>query len=151
MSTSRTSRAAGAWGHLLLVVVLALGVLVMHSMGHPKDSSGATMGPAAHGPAAGALEHCGMTVSKQAAASVSAPGSPDDAKPSSHTPGTGMDMTTLCVAVLGALVLAGLLRAALSRRTDWLVRLRAGVVAVLRPNPPPRRPPDLAQLSVLRI
>ncbi|MCL7496515.1 DUF6153 family protein [Streptomyces sp. MCA2] len=151
MSTSRTSRAAGAWGHLLLIVVLALGVFVMHSVGHPDDSSGATMGPAVHGPAAGALEHRGMTASKPAAASVSSPGASDDAKPSSHTPGTGMDMTTLCVAVLGALVLISLLRAALSRRTDWLVRLRAGVVATLRPNPPPRRPPDLAQLSVLRI
>ncbi|MFD3418277.1 hypothetical protein [Streptomyces decoyicus] len=120
-------------------------------MGHPKDSSGASMGPAAHGPVADALEHCGMPASKQADASVSSSGSPDDAKPSSHTPGTGMDMTTLCVAVLGALVLTSLLRAALSRRTDWLVRLCAGVVAILRPNPPPRRPPDLAQLSVLRI
>ncbi|REK84864.1 hypothetical protein DY245_41015 [Streptomyces inhibens] len=61
-------------------------------------------------------------------------GAHDAGKTSSHGPGMGMDMTTLCVAVLGGLVLTSLLRAALSRRTDWLVRLRARAVATLRPN-----------------
>lgn len=60
-------------------------------------------------------------------------------------------MASLCVAVLGTWILAGLLRAVLSHETDWPALLRDGAVAALRPNPPPPRPPDLAQLSVLRI
>ncbi|MEU0992204.1 hypothetical protein [Streptomyces sp. NPDC005953] len=38
MSASRAIRAAGAWGHLLLVV-LALGVFAMHTVGHPESGS----------------------------------------------------------------------------------------------------------------
>ncbi|MFD6370097.1 hypothetical protein ACFWGM_23930, partial [Streptomyces roseolus] len=68
---------------------------------------------------------------------------PDDG----HAPGSGMDMTTLCVAVLAGWLLTGLVRAALGRRPDWLVLL----LARLAPHAPPRRPPDLARLSVLRI
>lgn len=154
MTTSRTSRTAGALAHLLLIVVLALGVFVMHTVGHPEGSSGATTAtaPAAGaGAGAGAHEDSGTTASRHTTGAVAPHGAHDADKTPSHHPGMAMDMTTLCVAVLGALVLTGLLRAALRRRTDWLVRLRAGAMAVLRPNPPPHRPPDLAQLSVLRI
>ncbi|MCM2387649.1 hypothetical protein [Streptomyces albipurpureus] len=76
------------------------------------------------------------------------PGS--DTEPVSHSPGPAMDMADLCLAILATGLLAGLLRAALSRRAEWLVGLRQGAVAVMRANPPPRRP-DLAQLSILRI
>ncbi|MFB7939896.1 hypothetical protein [Streptomyces sp. NPDC056049] len=62
-----------------------------------------------------------------------------------------MDMTTLCVAVLAGWLLAGLVRAALGRRPDWLVLLLARLTPALGPHAPPRRPPDLARLSVLRI
>lgn len=74
-----------------------------------------------------------------------------DGSDARHDPGAGMDMTTLCVAVLGAWLLAGLVRAALARRPDWLTVVLARLVPALGPHAPPRRPPDLALLSVLRI
>ncbi len=149
MTARRRTRAAGAWAHLLLVVVLALGIFVMHTLGHPEGSSHDAH---ARDDMVSVSEPASMpeSVHVQAVAHA-APSSHDDGtKPSSHKPGTGMDMTSLCVAILGAGVLIGLLRAALGSRADWLVRLRAGLVAALRPNAPPPRP-DLAQLSILRI
>lgn len=47
MSASRTIRAAGAWGHLLLVV-LALGVFAMHTVGHPATESEMAHGDMGH-------------------------------------------------------------------------------------------------------
>ncbi|MEV0598910.1 DUF6153 family protein [Streptomyces sp. NPDC050315] len=154
VNASPKTRAAGAWGHLLLVVVLALGVFVMHTLGHPKDTSGMAGRSAAHGsvvsePTSARAEGGTSMVATQVAVAPSH-SSDHDEKASSHTPGMAMDMTSLCVAVLGTWVLAGLLCAALRRRTDWLVRLRAGLLVALRPEPPPRSP-DLARLSVLRI
>ncbi|MER5968097.1 DUF6153 family protein [Streptomyces sp. NPDC002057] len=127
----RRRRAEGALTHLLLVVVLALGVFLMHTVGHPEGSGGdpgtTSVGAAAHG----------------------AHG--DEGSSAGHEPGTAMDMTTLCVAVLAGWLLAGLVRAALGRRPDWLALLLARLTAAPGPHAPPPRPPDLAQLSVLRI
>nr|WP_267892783.1 DUF6153 family protein [Streptomyces sp. NBRC 110028] len=130
--------------------MLALGVFVMHSMGHPDTASYPSMGTA-H--ASATTAHTGGGMSSPQAVAVSSPSSDShqDSKASSHSPAMGMDMASLCVAVLGTWILAGLLRAVLSRRTDWPARLRDAAMAPLRPNPPPRRPPGLAQLSVLRI
>ncbi|MFH8255632.1 DUF6153 family protein [Streptomyces roseolus] len=146
MPTSRPhhgERAEGALAHLLLVVVLALGVFMMHSVGHPE-------GPAT-GTSATAAAHAGAPGGGPAAADHGAPDhgapEPDDG----HAPGSGMDMTTLCVAVLAGWLLTGLVRAALGRRPDWLVLLLARLAPALAPHAPPRRPPDLARLSVLRI
>lgn len=61
-----------------------------------------------------------------------------------------MDMASLCMAVLGTWALASLLYAALTARRDWPADLAARVFTLVRPDPPPR-PPDLAQLSILRI
>ncbi|MFF0473623.1 DUF6153 family protein [Streptomyces sp. NPDC004284] len=123
--------------HLLLVVVLALGVFLMHAVGHPEGSGGGMdAAPASHHSApaqAAAAPHHG------------------DSSDARHEPGTGMDMTTLCVAVLCVWLLAALIRAALARRPDWLAVLLARLTPALGPHAPPRRPPDLAQLSVLRI
>ncbi|MGW5420526.1 DUF6153 family protein [Streptomyces sp. NPDC003943] len=129
MHTGR-ERHNAALAHLLLVVVLALGVFVMHSVGHPEGPAAAMDG--------GAMTH------------ASAPAHPADSAPSSHDSGTGMDMTTLCVAVLGAWLLAGLVRAALARRPDRTAPLPARLRPALAPNAPPPRPPDLASLSILR-
>ncbi|WP_225802558.1 DUF6153 family protein [Streptomyces sp. NK15101] len=137
----RGERAGGAVGHLLLVVVLALGVFLMHAVGHPEGSGGGadTASVSHHGPSAhGVASHDGAPHD----------GGNSDAR---HEPGTGMDMTTLCVAVLGAWLLAGLVRAALGRRPDWLALPLARLVRTAGPHAPPPRPPDLAQLSVLRI
>ncbi|MEU6890697.1 hypothetical protein ABZ934_02665 [Streptomyces sp. NPDC046557] len=138
MSASRSGRAVGAWGHLLLVVVLALGVFVMHSVGHPDSPSAH---PAAH-PAAQPAEH---------AADATVLADPEHgARVAPHAPGMRMDMAALCVAVLGAAILLVLLRAALGRSGLLPARPHPGSAPGLSPRPPPRAP-DLTLLSILRI
>ncbi|WAZ24710.1 DUF6153 family protein [Streptomyces cinnabarinus] len=133
MRANRYVRAGSALGQLLLVVVLALGVFVMHTVGHPEESS----------------SHSGMQNASHAAP-MDHPAAHDPDGSSTHEPAMPMDMASLCVAVLfGAWVLAALLRSAFTRHGEWLARLLAQVASVLRPNPPPRGP-DLTQLSVLR-
>ncbi|BBC29952.1 hypothetical protein SGFS_012460 [Streptomyces graminofaciens] len=122
---------------MLLVVVLALGVFVMHTVGHPEEHSGRAL--SAHAP--------GTTKADPPAAAHGA-----ETSPSTDRPAVPMDMTSLCVAVLLAVwVLAALVRAALARRTDRSASLLARMPMGLRPNPPPPRPPDLTRLSVLRL
>ncbi|MFE5300781.1 DUF6153 family protein [Streptomyces sp. NPDC056632] len=146
---SRT-RAGGALAHLLLVVVLALGVFVMHSVGHPEGSSGSGTDRMAHVAAATGLAD-GLPTGAGASAPERHHGG-GHGKSTSHDPdGTGTDMTTLCVAVLGAWLLLALVRAALARRPDRTAALLAGLLPALGPHAPPPRPPDLAQLSILRI
>lgn len=130
----RRRRAEGALAHLLLVVVLALGVFLMHAVGHPEGSAGGS--------------ETGSTSAHHSAVPHDDGGSGAD---EGHEPGSGMDMTTLCVAVLAGWLFAGLVRAALGRRPDWLTLLLARLTPSLGPHAPPPRPPDLAQLSVLRI
>ncbi|MFG2859330.1 hypothetical protein [Streptomyces sioyaensis] len=143
--------------HLLLVVVLALGVFVMHTVGHPDGTAGSgghaaaghTTGMAAMSRTPAAAD----TPTSQAPPARSAHSGTSADDPSSHYapgPGTGMNMASLCSAVLGTWALATLLGAALTRTPGWLADLLAKAVALLRPNPPPR-PPDLTRLSVLRI
>ncbi|WP_435244478.1 DUF6153 family protein [Streptomyces sioyaensis] len=163
--------------HLLLVVVLALGVFVMHTVGHPDGTAGSgghaasghTTGMAAmsgtpaapdtstpHAPSTrstppGTSTHSGTGPSTHYGTSAHSGRSTDE--PSSHYapgPGTGMNMASLCMAVLGTWALTILLGVALTRTPGWLADLLAKAVAPLRPNPPPR-PPDLTRLSVLRI
>ncbi|QIJ66233.1 DUF6153 family protein [Streptomyces sp. JB150] len=148
MRVSRCVRAGGALGQLLLVLVLAVGVFVMHTLGHPREHSGGEHpGSASHGVAA--ASH--VPVSGHAVADhwMSGPSGHPSSAP--HEPGMAMDMTSLCVAVLfGAWALAVLLRAAFARRDASLAVLLARVAFVRRPNPPPRGP-DLTRLSVLRL
>ncbi|MFD8231651.1 hypothetical protein ACFV20_07110 [Streptomyces sp. NPDC059696] len=149
---SRYVRAGGALGHLLLVVVLAFGVFVMHTVGHPTDSHAAEMGPASH--VSAPTTHSASATHEDAADPASAESkheaAPEQA-PSTDMPVMAMDMMSLCLAVLlAAWVLTALVRSALARHPDWLANLRAQVAAVLRPNPPPRGP-DLTRLSVLRL
>ncbi|WP_411074835.1 DUF6153 family protein [Streptomyces sp. cmx-4-7] len=127
--TERRRRAGGAPAHLLLVVVLALGVFLMHTLGHPEGSDGGTHTTAA----APAPQHDG--------------GNSD----AGHDPGPATDMSTLCVAVLGVWLLARLVLAALGRGPERLVPFSARLAHVRAPHAPPRRPPDPARLSVLRI
>ncbi|MGW7368595.1 DUF6153 family protein [Streptomyces sp. NPDC054841] len=146
---------------LLLVVVLALGVFVMHTVGHPSGDSGTGTLASSHTAGTGAMpvhgHHAdavtdtgppaamGATDLNAAPAGAGAPASPDG-----HEPGMAMDMVSLCVAVLGTWALALLLHVVFVGRRDWCARLAAGVLAVVRANPPPRAP-DLAQLSILRL
>ncbi|MFF9498797.1 DUF6153 family protein [Streptomyces sp. NPDC014656] len=151
-------RAGGTLAHLLLVVVLALGVFMMHSVGHPggppSEAPGAvTNGAVESGVVESGVVESGVAESGVVAAHSARSGGAHGADPQDegHAPGSGMDMTTLCVAVLAGWLLAGLVRAALGRRPDWLVLLLARLTPALGPHAPPRRPPDLARLSVLRI
>ncbi|MGW5590535.1 DUF6153 family protein [Streptomyces sp. NPDC003857] len=152
MHASKHVRTTGAFGHLLLVVVLALGVFLMHTVGHPHDSSSAGMSTGSHSSmntmSEGRLPH-------QSTAAAPA----DDARKAKnpeHTASTHkrpmtMDMLSLCVGVLlGAWALAALVRSAFARHPDWLTTLLAQAPVVERPNPPPRGP-DLTRLSVLRL
>ncbi|WP_030223201.1 DUF6153 family protein [Streptomyces bikiniensis] len=125
----RRRRAGGALAHLLLVGVLALGVFLMHTVGHPEGSGGGS-------------HHTTAT------ASAAHDGGGSDAP---HGPGAKTDMTTLCVAVLGIWLLARLVLAALGHGPERLVPFLARLAHVRAPHAPPRRPPDLALLSVLRI
>lgn len=118
--------------------MLALGVFVMHAVGHPDSSSGTGTDGMTHASAPAPAHHSGA---QEPAASRA---SSDDSR-------THGDMATLCVAVLGVWALARVVLAALGRRPDWLVRLLGTLLTARGPNAPPPRPPDLAQLSVLRI
>ncbi|MFD5746986.1 DUF6153 family protein [Streptomyces sp. NPDC127033] len=162
MIASRYARAGGVVGHLLLVVVLALGVFAMHTLGHPEGTSSAATGASSShmgGSAASGMTTGDVTVAAVATdtkvatdtrdAKRTDDGMASDDSASSHGSSTGMDMTSLCVAVLGAWVLAALLYAAFTRRPGLPgVHLPKAVFSP-RPGPPPR-PPDLAELSVLR-
>jgi hypothetical protein len=147
---SRSVRAGGALGHLLLVVVLALGVFVMHTVGHPGQSSEPGMSAAAHAstphaPAAAQDPTEAPASLEQAHTTRSTHASPND------KPAMAMNMFSLCMAVMfGAWALAALLRMAFARRADWPTKFLAEAPVVLRPNPLPRGP-DLTQLSVLRL
>ncbi|MFJ3904926.1 hypothetical protein [Streptomyces sp. NPDC090025] len=154
----RRVRAGGALAHLLLVVVLAMGVFVMHAVGHPEGSGdGAHSGAGTEGMSHAAMAGPGTAdAAPGARPGADSPATGSEARhapapASSHENGTGMDMTTLCVAVLGGWLLAALVRAALRRHRDLLVPPLVRLLGALAPHAPPPRPPDLAALSILRV
>ncbi|MFD3619598.1 DUF6153 family protein [Streptomyces sp. NPDC058676] len=151
MKVSRYVRTGGALGHLLLVVVLALGIFAMHSMGHPGESAHSTMSGTSHSTAmdAAASGHGLLSAPTDRGAGGHAASTADPS--SSHEPAMAMDMGSLCVAVLfGAWALIALLRSAFARHQGRSVEHLSQITAMLRPNPPPRGP-DLTRLSVLRL
>lgn len=140
VNTRGYGRVGSVMGRLLLIAVLALGVFAMHTVGHPDDS---------HGAGASATTHASDAPDPPREQALP----PEESLP--HTsvadePVMGMDMASLCVAVLSTWALAALLLAALARRADPLPAPPAGLAALPRPNPPPRTP-ELTVLSVLRI
>ncbi|MEV5493752.1 hypothetical protein AB0L47_38310 [Streptomyces bobili] len=156
MKASRNVRAGGALGHLLLVVLLALGVFAMHGMGHPSESDHAGMSTTSSSASTDAAAP-GHTPMSAPADDMAAGGRATDAagekaqSSSTHEPAMTMDLVSLCVAVLfGAWALSALVRSALARRREWLAELLARLTTVARPDPPPRGP-DLTRLSVLRL
>lgn len=140
------------FGQLLLLVALLFGIVTMHTVGHPAEHAPSPSAPlAAPGTMSGA-----MPVSAPDAMPVAEAAS-DRAHPShgppDHSPMSGMDPLSVCLAVLGAwgLALLGV----------WLSGLRAdgrplgtavgaGLLRVPRPNPPPPIS-VLDSVSVLRI
>ncbi|MET4926241.1 DUF6153 family protein [Streptomyces sp. PSRA5] len=140
MSASGYGRAGSVGGRLLLVVVLALGVFAMHTVGHPDES---------YGSGAGAMTHASADPAPAPARDHALPHTSPADEPVMGMDGMAMDMASLCVAVLGTWVLAAL-SAAFARRPGRLTDPLAGVAVARRPNPPPRTP-ELSSLSVLRI
>ncbi|MFE7676869.1 hypothetical protein ACFU5N_32235 [Streptomyces albidoflavus] len=151
---TRTSAVAGRAGRLLLLAALLLGVLTMHTLGHPAGEHGSAHS-AAHGPgtvaAAQADPAAGSTGAEHHSPAVGAStGTPDSSDP---LPGT--DPLSVCLAVLAALTLGLLLRAggllwrgaALGSAARVLLTGRRGAQW---PIAPPTRL-TLARLSVLRI
>ncbi|MGP3984892.1 DUF6153 family protein [Streptomyces sp. KR80] len=159
MRTKRNTRAAGAWGHLLLMLVLAFSVFAMHTLGHPDDQSGAHAGAlsahsAAAEPKAMGPDHSTETGDAHSFVLTMEEREHGAASLNTQVPSDGMDSMSVCLAVLSSLLLAVLLRLALARERLGWTNLTAAVLASLRPEaPPPRGPsgPSLAQLSVLRI
>ncbi|MFF6904996.1 hypothetical protein ACFY9Q_03550 [Streptomyces sp. NPDC012389] len=133
----RSGSGSVMYGQLLLLAALLFGIVTMHTVGHPAEHAPSSPSAPAAVPMAEAASD---------AAHSSHP-SPD------HSPMSGMDPLSVCLAVLGAwgLALVG----------AWLLGLRAdgrpigtpvgaGLLRVLRPNPPPPIS-VLASVSVLRI
>ncbi|WP_324793409.1 hypothetical protein SJX93_08945 [Streptomyces cyaneofuscatus] len=125
---------------LLLLAALLFGIVTMHTVGHPAE----------HAPSAA------VPVSASVSDAVALPMAPSDAAHSSpeHSPMSGMDPLSVCLAVLGAwglaLIGAWLL---LGLRADGRALgtpVGAGLLRVPRPNPPPPIS-VLASVSVLRI
>ncbi|MFG2761914.1 hypothetical protein [Streptomyces rubiginosohelvolus] len=136
----RTRNRSVTYGQLMLFAALLFGIVTMHTVGHPA-------------------EHGGSATMSAASASSSASPAAMGEHPSPHgspgadAPMSGMDPLSVCLAVLGVwgLALVG----------SWLLGLRAdgrplgtpvgaGLLRVLRPNPPPPIS-VLASVSVLRI
>ncbi|MFE1538985.1 hypothetical protein ACFW61_00795 [Streptomyces microflavus] len=146
----RSGSGSVMFGQLLLLAALLFGIVTMHTVGHPAEHA-PSASVAAPGTMSGAMPMAtsdAMPVA-EAASDRAHPshGSPDG------TPMSGMDPLYVCLAVLGAwgLALLGV----------WLSVLRAdgrplgtavgaGLLRVLRPNPPPPIS-VLDSVSVLRI
>ncbi|WP_190200022.1 hypothetical protein [Streptomyces djakartensis] len=153
LRVSSRLRVGGALGYLLLVAALTFGVFAMHTMGHPEHSSGSGTGGAPHTVAG---THQGETAPGAAETRIPTDpvamadyGAVAPTEPTADGPLPGMDVLSVCVAVLTGWLLWLFLGAA-ARRMERLTALLARAMAVLRPLQPPPRP-LLAQLSVLRI
>lgn len=149
-------RTGGAFGYLLLVVMLTLGVFAMHTMGHPEDSSGHGMSGGAIPVAVGAHQD-GMAQRSAAPEPSAEPEAAAEhgtaasaAKSPVHELPGGMDPMSVCLAVLTAGLLGLFLHALVVRRQERLTALLARSMALARPVTPPPRP-LLFELSVLRI
>ncbi|GFN03458.1 hypothetical protein GCM10010298_07950 [Streptomyces microflavus] len=140
------------FGQLLLLTALLFGIVTMHTVGHPAEHAPSSSAPvAAPGTTSGAMPVSAPDAmpAPETASDRAHPshGSPD------HSPMSGMDPLSVCLAVLGAWGLA-LLGAWLSGlRADGRplgTAVGAGLLRVLRPNPPPPIS-VLDSVSVLRI
>ncbi|MFE7138246.1 hypothetical protein ACFVAG_10895 [Streptomyces sp. NPDC057644] len=138
----RTRSRSVTYGQLMLFAALLFGIVTMHTVGHPAEHGGSAAMPAAS-------TSMSMSASSAAVAEHPAP----HGSPGADAPMSGMDPLSVCLAVLGVwgLALVG----------SWLLGLRAdgrplgtpvgaGLLRVLRPNPPPPIS-VLASVSVLRI
>lgn len=105
----RTEQEAAGWPRLLLLAALLLGIVSMHTLGHPTqahamdDVPAARFVPAAeHAPPGPATDH-GTTAAHAMAPEPA--GQAAAAAAEAPRPHTGMDPMSVCLAVLGALTL----------------------------------------------
>lgn len=150
-----TTRGRGRYGQrLLLFAALLLGIVTMHTLGHPSGHRDGHPSGAGRAAGAGHMAYAshGMDAapgSEHAAQAVARHDTPTTKTP----PMSGMDPFSVCLAVLlGGFTLLLLLATALGRAGTAAVR-PAGLSRLLRalwPVPPPPRT-LLSRLSVLRI
>ncbi|MFG2917423.1 hypothetical protein ACGF0D_31595 [Kitasatospora sp. NPDC048298] len=157
MARSRAFGPPVPWApRLLLLAALLLGIVTMHTLGHPSGGhggsggSGGHEGPGTHASAmhpAGAVHHGPAAEPVRDAASVAdAASAADPAAPG------GMDPMTVCLAVLAGWTLVFLLAGSLPRHSgDAAADVRARLLRAVRALPPPEGGRILlTRLSVLR-
>ncbi|MFE4977653.1 DUF6153 family protein [Kitasatospora sp. NPDC056651] len=132
---------------LLLLAALLLGIVTMHTLGHPGGGHEAAGAHASAMRQVGALHHVAHAGTREHAASgASAASAVDPAAPG------GMDPMTVCLAVLAGWTLVLLLAGPLLRRSgDAAADVRARLLRAVRALPPPGGGRILlTRLSVLR-
>ncbi|MFH9422880.1 DUF6153 family protein [Streptomyces sp. NPDC017529] len=145
---------AAAWcGRLLLFAALLVGIVGMHTLGHPVGGHGSAPAPAAHQqqPTHEAQPSHQPSQHAQHASSPFSPSSPSSSTADDHH---AMNPGAVCLAVLSVWVLALVRTGRLLGRqaVDLLAAVRARLLRGLRPEPPPvPRHKHLARLSVLRV
>ncbi|MBV2156749.1 DUF6153 family protein [Kitasatospora sp. SUK 42] len=150
MVRQRPFGSAVPWGpRLLLLAALLLGIVTMHTLGHPTGGHGGHSGHGAyegHGPQVTAqaqrtVEHHEAAVAPSHGSAAADPSSAD-----------GMDPMTVCLAVLAGWTLVLLVAGPLLRRSgDAAAEVRARLLRAVRALPPPGGGRMLlTRLSVLR-
>ncbi|MFI9362009.1 DUF6153 family protein [Kitasatospora sp. NPDC053057] len=121
---------------LLLLVALLLGIVAMHTLGHPSGGHGG------HGPQ--------LTAAQQMPEHHATAAGPAHAM--ADPVADGMDPMTVCLAVLAGWTLVLLVAGSLSRRSgDAAAEVRARLLRAVRALPPPGGGRILlSRLSVLR-
>ncbi|MBT2429492.1 hypothetical protein J7F02_28730 [Streptomyces sp. ISL-112] len=130
-------------GQLLLLAALLFGIVTMHTVGHPA---------AEHVPSPSVPVAMSDAMPVAVAATASDAVHPSHRSPE-HSPMSGMDPLSVCLAVLGVWGLALVGAWLLGPRTDGRplgTPVGAGLLRAPRPNPPPPIS-VLASVSVLRI
>ncbi|MFF3093981.1 hypothetical protein [Streptomyces cyaneofuscatus] len=160
------------YGQLLLLAALLFGIVTMHTVGHPAEhapsspsvpvAAADSVAVAVPGPdarpvpvaAADSVADAMPVAVSGAVAEVASDGAHPSHPSPERSPMSGMDPLSVCLAVLGAwglaLVGAWLLLGLRADGRPLGTPVGAGLLRVLRPNPPPPIS-VLASVSVLRI
>lgn len=140
------------YGQLLLLAALLFGIVTMHTVGHPAEH--APSPPSVPVAAADSVADAMPVAVSGAVAEVASDGAHPSHPSPERSPMSGMDPLSVCLAVLGAwglaLVGAWLLLGLRADGRPLGTPVGAGLLRVLRPNPPPPIS-VLASVSVLRI
>ncbi|MFF5803411.1 hypothetical protein [Streptomyces sp. NPDC012746] len=166
---TRSAQRAARWSRLLLLGALLLGIVTMHTLGHPSESHAMEDVPAAHSvarehtiaaqrpapvhalPHAAQPAHAAHVTVAAHAAHVTAGAPVTAVAPAVHAPvGPAMDPMSVCLAVLAGLVLLALGRALVRYDGDRATGGRVPGAVPGGPDPPGPRE-LLTRLAVLRV